>query len=425
MPRKHLEKAINALRSSKVETLAIFFGKVREKKLLVNDVFVPKDEDYTIRTESTLRVKPEALIEEFSRQFDKGNTEVADIHSHPLPTLSDGDIGSHIELMKIFPHHVSGIFFDGKVKFFKLDPYPKEVKCKIIDLERFDRQIRIFGETSQLLLSTSSIALVGVGGGNAKIAFDLAAMGVGKLILVDPDVWEETNRNRVLVPKEHVGIPKVRSVKKIIEKHYPDVEIEAFHARIQEVPEVLKEADLIIVGPDNFLTREFCNRQILKLGKTAVFVGAGIKVKDGKVEDMGGSVQVVVPGETPCFECVHKADPEEVLKETLSEEEKKRISEKYGVNLEVNVTPSIVCLNDVLAGLAIHEIVKIITGFDRITPFKVYDAIRDRVYRVRIDKDPHCPACSSLKTMKIKETNNLKSESEILEHLTKFVDQGD
>lgn len=427
IPRIHFLKAIRSLQSSELESLVIFFGRVKGKKLLVTDVFVPSKEDYTIRTKSCLKVEAEAIFEEFSRQFSKGNIEVADIHSHNLPSLSLGDIRSHMEIAKAFPHHVSGIFFDGKVKFFKLDPLPTEVKYKIVDLERFDRQVRIFGEAGQLLISSTCIALVGVGGGNAKIAFDLAAMGIGKLILVDPDAWEESNRNRALIPREHVGLAKVDSVKNIVEKYYPDVEVEAFQARIQEVPEVLNKADIIVVGPDNFLTREFCNRQALRLKKTAIFVGAGIKVEKGKLEHMGGSVQVMMPGKTPCYECVHQADPEEVMKETLSEMERKRISEKYGVNMEVDVTPSIVCLNDVLAGLTIHEIVKVITGFDRITPFKVYDALEDKVFRVKISKNPNCPACS-FKARNVRETEETKLESHILSHLVSkkgsFLNQG-
>ena len=416
IPKKHYEKAIRTLENSDLETLVIFFGRVKGNKLLVTDVYIPSNEDYTSRTSFNIKIPPDALLKEFLKQYSSGNTEVADMHSHPSLFLSNKDVKSHLDLMKIFPHHVSGIFCKGAVKFFKLerDGVFSEVRYKIIDLERFDRQIRIFGETSQLLLSSTCIALVGVGGGNTKIAFDLAAMGIGKIILVDPDVWEETNRNRVLIPREHVGVPKVRSVKEIIEKHYQDVEVEAFPARIQEVPEVLNEADLIVVGPDNFITREFCNRQALKLRKTAVFVGAGINVKNGRVEDMGGSVQVVIPGKTPCYECVHRAKTEEILKETLSDREKKRISEKYGVNLEADVTPSIVCLNDVLSGLAIHEIVKIITGFDEITPFKVYNALEDKVFKVKVNKDPNCPACSFKAMSRIEEINGVKEESDIL-----------
>ena len=413
IPKSCFKKAIDALKNSNLETLVIFFGRVKGNKILVNDVFVPKNKHYAVRTKTHLTVNSEVLVDEFRRQFARGNTEVASVHSHPIPILSDGDVQTDLQILKIFPHHLSGIFFNGELKFFKLDSGLKEVNQKIVDLKRFDRQMRIFGETGQLLLSTTNVALIGVGGGNAKIAFDLAAMGIGKLILVDPDVWEESNRNRILIPKEHVGRPKVLSVKEIIHNHYPDVEVDAYRARIQEVADVLKKSDIIVVGPDNFITREFCNRQALKLRKIAVFVGAGIKVENGKVKDMGGSVQVVVPGKTPCFECIHSVDPGEILRETLSDREKKRISEKYGVNLEVNVAPSIVSLNDVIAGLAIHEIVKLITGFDKVTTFKVYNALEDKVFKVKVRKNPNCPACSSrpLSTEKLEGT---KEESEIL-----------
>lgn len=395
IPKKILDPAVKALSSSKLETLVFLMGKVKGSTLLATDVLIPEEHDYATRSYINVKTRDTFIAEKILKLENQGKITIASIHSHGLNTLSQGDKETHLKVVKFFyPHFLTGIFNEGKITFFKVDGKLKKVPYEIIDLERFSRQISIFGEEGQLLISTTTIALIGCGGGNTKIAFDLASLGAGKLILIDPDVWEESNRNRVLIPPEHVGMAKVESVKRIIEKHYPEVEVEAYKARVEDVEEeVLSKADLWVVGPDRLLTREYCNRLALKLKKKAVFVGAGIKVEEGRVKDMGGSVQVVIPGKTPCFECVHTPDPLTVIKETSSLEVRKKLSKKYGVALDVDVNPSIVCLNDVIAGLAIQEIIKLVTGFDKPVCYKIYDALNDEIRRVKVSRDPECPAC--------------------------------
>jgi hypothetical protein len=116
---------------------------------------------------------------------------------------------------------------------------------------------------------------------------------------------------------------------------------------------------------------------------------------------MGGSVQVLIPGESPCFQCLFNPDPLTIIKETSNPEIRKKLSEKYGVNLNVDVTPSIVCLNDVIAGLAIQEIIKLITGFEKPIYYKVYDALNDKIERITVLKDENCPACGKKDEVKI------------------------
>ncbi|MDI6826805.1 MAG: ThiF family adenylyltransferase [Candidatus Aenigmarchaeota archaeon] len=284
------DTAFEALSSSCLETQVFLFGKVKGSTLLATDALVPKDDDYEIRNYGCVKVWNDFVMKKFPRMEKQGKTLVATIHSHCLDTLSDGDIQTHFNVIQFYPYQLSGIFNHNRIRFFKFDRGLKEVPYKLLDLERFDRQILIFGEEGQLMISISTVALIGCGGGNTKIAFDLASLGIGKLILIDPDVWEESNRNRALIPLDHVDMPKVESVKQIIERHYPDVKVDAYKARVEDIAEdILSEADILVIGPDRFLTREYCNKLALKMNKKAVFVGAGIKTEEGKVKDMGGS----------------------------------------------------------------------------------------------------------------------------------------
>jgi molybdopterin/thiamine biosynthesis adenylyltransferase len=416
IPKRIFDAVLEALSSSHLETQVFLFGKVKDSKLLTTNLLVPKEVDYEIRNYGCVKVSNDFVLREFPRMEKQGKTQVATVHSHCLDTLSGGDIRTHLNIIKFYPHQLSGIFNNGKICFFKFDEGLKEVPYKLLNLERFDRQILIFEEEGQLMISTSTIALIGCGGGNTKIAFDLASLGIGKLILIDPDSWEESNRNRALIPLDHVGIPKVESVKQIIERHYSDVKVDVYKARVEDIADdVLSEADILAIGPDRFLTREYCNKLALKMNKKAVFVGAGIKTENGEVKDMGGSVQVVIPNESACFQCVHTPDPLTIIKETSSPEIRKKLAEKYGVPLDVDVTPSIVFLNDVVAGLAIQEIIKLITGFDKPVHYKIYDALNDRVDRIKVSRNDFCPACGKTLEMNEEEAKKqTKPEDEIL-----------
>src|SRR5437764_724690 len=67
----------------------------------------------------------------------------------------------------------------------------------IAPLDRYDRQIRVFGSSIQRQLRSLRIAVVGVGGTGSIIAQELAHLGVADFLFLDPDTVAETNLNRL------------------------------------------------------------------------------------------------------------------------------------------------------------------------------------------------------------------------------------
>lgn len=65
------------------------------------------------------------------------------------------------------------------------------------DADRHDRQIRAFGRDGQHRLRAATAAVVGAGGIGSLIVQGLAHLGIGRLIVVDPDVVETSNLNRL------------------------------------------------------------------------------------------------------------------------------------------------------------------------------------------------------------------------------------
>ena len=64
-------------------------------------------------------------------------------------------------------------------------------------MSRLDRQ-SFLGATSEQKLAGLTMGLVGLGGGGSHVAQQLAHLGIGRFVLVDPDVVEETNLNRLV-----------------------------------------------------------------------------------------------------------------------------------------------------------------------------------------------------------------------------------
>ena len=64
------------------------------------------------------------------------------------------------------------------------------------ELDRYKRQILLFGEEGQEKLKKGKIFIAGAGGLGSPISIYLAVAGVGTLTVVDMDVVELTNLNR-------------------------------------------------------------------------------------------------------------------------------------------------------------------------------------------------------------------------------------
>src|SRR5260221_4843726 len=129
-------------------------------------------------------------------------------------------------------------------------------------LDRYSRQMRFYGvgEAGQRKLLDSHVTLCGCGALGTVIANALVRAGVGHLRLVDRDFIETSNLQRQVLFDEHdvaANLPKAQAAARKLAAINSSVHVEPVVTDIAHTNnvELVKDADLILDGTDNFEIR--------------------------------------------------------------------------------------------------------------------------------------------------------------------------
>ncbi len=237
------------------------------------------------------------------------------------------------------------------------------------EIIRYDRQIKLFGIEAQEKLKKATVLVVGVGGLGTAASLYLVAAGVGKLILVDREEVELSNLNRqILYWTEDVGKPKVEAAKNKLIKLNPNVKIVTYKSALNEnlARKLVKESDVVIDALDNWETRFMLNRICVEERKPLIHAG---------VFGMHGQLLTIIPGETPCLQCIIPEKP----------------PERKGFPV-LGTTPGILAL------MQVTEAIKIITGYGKPAKGKliIYDGERMSFSEINVIRRKDCPVCGKL-----------------------------
>jgi molybdopterin/thiamine biosynthesis adenylyltransferase len=125
-------------------------------------------------------------------------------------------------------------------------------------MERYLRNKKSITESQQDVLSKCHVVVLGCGGLGGSIAESLARIGIGKLTLVDDDVFVVSNLNRQrFSTNKTIGRAKVEVAKKKLLEINDQVEVVSRKAFIDasNIHELTEGCDLVIDALDNFETR--------------------------------------------------------------------------------------------------------------------------------------------------------------------------
>jgi molybdopterin-synthase adenylyltransferase len=173
--------------------------------------------------------------------------------------------------------------------------------------ERFSRQILFsgIGKEGQQRLAQSQAVIVGCGALGAMHAEMLARAGVGRLRLIDRDFIEESNLHRQIMFEERDvadRLPKAVAAAARVARVNSEIEAEAVvkDVNYSNVEELIRDADVVLDGTDNFEARFLINDAAVKLGKTWIY---------GAAVSSYGAQMTIRPGVTPCLRCVFPEMP--------------------------------------------------------------------------------------------------------------------
>ena len=367
--------------------------------LLIHDVtLIPHNE--CISREQDLLQWPTERIQPYFDRIGKVDFALLKIHSHPggydkfskTDDISDRELFDSVFGWSISDKpHVSAVMLpDGKIfgRFFFSDLHHEPINkitiagdtiLQFVSLKKNNnadfalRTIQAFGELTYDRLSQLSVGVVGCSGTGSPVIEQLVRLGVGKLVLVDPDVVEMKNLNRILnTTKEDAqqGKSKVLTLADAIKKIGLGTVVDGWQVNLYDDVDALKtliKCDVVFGCMDSVDGRHLLNQ--LSSFYLIPYFDLGVKLEAdgiGGINKICGTVHYLQPCKSSLItrgiyttedvraSSQYRKDPKEF--ENLRKN-------AYIKNVHVNI-PAVISVNMQIASHAVNEFL------NRIHPYK-------------------------------------------------------
>ncbi|MBD8679089.1 HesA/MoeB/ThiF family protein [Sphingomonas sp. CFBP 13720] len=239
------------------------------------------------------------------------------------------------------------------------------------ELDRYARHLvlREVGGAGQAALKAARVVVIGAGGIGSPALQYLAAGGVGTLVVVDDDVVDASNLQRqTLFGDGDIGRPKVAAAMDAIARINPFVTVDPIALRIDanSAPAILRGADVVVDGCDNFATRLAVADAALKA--RVPLVSAAVGSFEGQLGVFRGWEPAL-----PCYRCLVGDDPDRADVSCADQ----------GV---------LGALTGVIGSMAALEAMRAIVGFgdDPAGKLLIADLLAFRFRTLTLVKDPGC-----------------------------------
>lgn len=241
----------------------------------------------------------------------------------------------------------------------ELHPEPRAVAAD----DRVARQVLAWGSVGQTRFRSARVAVIGCGGTGSHVITQLAHLGVGGLLLIDPDHVEVTNLSRLIGARPaDVGALKTDVLARAARAISPTLTVETIPLSLLDIdPAVLAECDVIVCATDGHGSRALLTELAQQYVLPVVDLGVDIVPTQTQLH-VGGQVRVLRPGDG-CLHCADMLNPRLVWEEYLTEAERD-LERKRGYISGVQApAPAVIALNGVVASLACLEVCQLLAGF--------------------------------------------------------------
>jgi molybdopterin/thiamine biosynthesis adenylyltransferase len=241
------------------------------------------------------------------------------------------------------------------------------------EFTRYSRNILLpqVGVEGQKKLKASSVLVVGLGGLGSPVALYLAAAGVGRIGLADPDQVDLSNLQRqVLHTTGGIGQLKAASARARLLELNPEIQLDAIPEAItaKNALNILSDYQLIVDATDNLESRYLLNDACYLSNKTLIH---------GSVYSFEGQVSVFDGHQGACYRCVYPTPPPPDLVPNGS------VSGVMGI------------LPGLIGVIQATETIKLILGIQSslMGTLLLYNALELSFQKVKLHKNPDCPLC--------------------------------
>ncbi len=229
--------------------------------------------------------------------------------------------------------------------------------------------VRDFGEEGQRRLKGASVLVSRVGGVGGAVAMQLAAAGIGRLVLAHAGNVRVDDLNRqLLMTTDWIGKPRVESAARRLRELNPHVEIETVAENVSEsnAAALVSRCDVAVGAAPLFSERLLMNREAVRQNKPLV---------DSAMYDLEGRLTTILPGRTACLSCLYPEPPPNWKRQF----------------------PVLSAVASTVAALAAMEVIKVIAGLGEPLAGRLltFDLRAMSFITVPVARQTQCPVCCS------------------------------
>ncbi len=224
------------------------------------------------------------------------------------------------------------------------------------------------GEEGQRKLKGASVLISRVGGLGGVVAYELAAAGIGRLVLAHAGNLKPADLNRhLLQTHDHIGKPRIESIALRLRDLNPRLDIVAVGENVTEenAGRLVAQADVVVDAAPLFEERFALNRAAVRQGKPMV---------ECAMYSMEAQVTTILPGRTACLQCLVPEKPADWKRQF----------------------PVIGAVSGTVGCVGAVEVIKLLTGIgDPLAGVMLVMDLRTMNFRrVKTARRPDCPVCA-------------------------------
>lgn len=236
---------------------------------------------------------------------------------------------------------------------------------------QWQMSIADFGSQGQLKLKHASVMISRAGGVGGLVAYQLAAAGIGKLVIAHAGCIQPGDLNRqLLMTHAGIGHSRIESIQRRLKELNPRLDIVAVDENVNadNVSALVAQADIVVDCAPLFVERFAMNDEAVRQRKPLV---------ECAMYELEAQLTTIIPGQTPCLRCLFPEAPPSWTRRF----------------------PVFGAVSGTVACMAAMETIKLIAGLGqpllgRILRFDLRDM---SFHTLHMKRQPGCPTCSHIR----------------------------